>query len=274
MQPIIRFEPEKMMSGKSHFAPDIAIMNTDRVMPFGVVNGPATFQGYINSVLRKYFDRLCITYLNDILVYSLDIMQHTNDVRAVLKRLLKNELFVKLEKCVLRVEEISFLGFLLTTEGVKMEPSRVFTIVEGPQPTTFREIQVFLGFANIYRRFIMGFSRIIGRLTDILKRRTQGKFKGVPFDFTPEARASFLNLRIAFTTAQLLWHFDPLLPICIETDDSGFAILAIVSQAHLGTRHWHPVVFWSGKKSPTEQNYAIGESEMLAIVEACKQWRH
>ncbi len=75
-------------------------------MPFGIVNGPATFQGYINSVLREYLDRLCISYLNDILVYSLDLMQHTNDVRAVLKRLLKHGLFLKLEKCVFRMEEI------------------------------------------------------------------------------------------------------------------------------------------------------------------------
>lgn len=68
-----------------------------RVMPFGVVNGPATFQGYINSVLREYLDRFCIAYLDDILIYSVDPSQHTNDVRAVLKRLLKHGLFVKLE---------------------------------------------------------------------------------------------------------------------------------------------------------------------------------
>ena len=84
-----------------------------------------------------------------------------------------------------------------------MESSRVSTIAEWPEPTTFREIQVFLGFANFYRRFIMGFSRIVRELTDMIKGRTQGKFKGVAFTFTPEARASFLNLRKAFTTAPL-----------------------------------------------------------------------
>ncbi len=101
-----------------------------RVMPFGVVNGPATFQGYINSVLREYLDRLCIAYLDDILVYSLDLTQNKNDFRAVLKRLLKHRLFVKLEKYIFCVEEISFLGSLLTIKGERMEPSRVFTIAE------------------------------------------------------------------------------------------------------------------------------------------------
>ena len=111
-------------------------------------------------------------------------MQQTNNVREVLKRLLNHVLFVKLEKYVFRMKEISFLGFLLTTKGVKIEPSRVSTIAEWLEPTTFREILVFLNFANFYRRFIMGFSSVVGGLTEMLKGRTQRKFKRVPFIFT------------------------------------------------------------------------------------------
>ena len=148
------------------------------------------------------------------------------------------------------------------------------TIAEWPEPTTFREIQVFLRFANFYKRFIMGFSRIVTGLTDMFKGGTQGKFKGALFTFTLEARTSFVNLRTACTTSPLLTHFNPLLTICMESDVSGFAIFAILSQAHPETVHWHLVAFWSRKKSPAERNYGIGESEMLAIVEACKEWRH
>ena len=79
---------------------------------------------------------------------------------------------------------------------------------------------------------------------DILKGETQGKFKRVPFNFTPEARASFsLNLRKAFTSAPLLRHFDPLLLICMETEASGFAISTMILQANLETGHWHAVAF-------------------------------
>ena len=123
------------------------------------------------------------------------------------------------------------------TEGVKIEPSRMSTIAEWPKPITFREIQVFLGFANFYRRFIIGFSRIVTRLRNIFKGRIQGKFKRVLFTFTSEVRTSFLNLRTAFITASLLRHFDPLLPIRIESDFSGFAISAILSPAHPETKH-------------------------------------
>ena len=107
----------------------------------------------------------------------------------------------------------------------------------------------------------------------MLKGGTQGKFKEVPFTFTPQARVSFLNLCKAFTTAPLLRHFDLLLPIRMETDASGYAISAIILQAHPKTRHWHHVAFWSWKQSLVERNYGIGESEMLAIVEACKEQR-
>ena len=96
----------------------------------------------------------------------------------------------------------------------------------------------------------------------------------MPFIFTPEARLPFLNLRKAFTTVSLLRHFDPLLPTCMEIDASGFVISAIILQPHPETGHWHPVSLSSWKKSPSERNYGIGEFEMLAIVEACKEWRY
>ncbi len=108
----------------------------------------------------------------------------------------------------------------------------------------------------------------------MLKGGTQGKFKRVRFTLIPQARVSFLNLCKAFTTAPLLRHFDPLLPICMETDASGFGNPAIISQAYPETRHWHLVAFWSWKQSPAEQNCGIGESEILAIVEVCKEWRN
>ena len=240
-------------------------------MPFGVVNGPATSQGYINSVVRDYLDLICIAYLDDILIYSQNAKTYTQDVRKVLERLLKHGLFVKLEKCVFVVSKISFLGFILTTEGVKMNPSRVSTIEEWPVTKSFRDIQVFFRFANFYRRFIREFSRIVGRVTVMLKGSSKRKFQGMNFILIKDVKISFHELRSAFTTAPMLRHFDPLLFIRMETDASGFAISGILSQQHPETGHWHPIVFWSRKKTPAEMNYGIGESGMLAIVEACKQ---
>lgn len=94
------------------------------------------------------------------------------------------------------------------------------------------------------------------------------------FTLTKDTEASFHQLRLAFTTAPMLHHFDPLLFIKMETDASDFAISGILSQQHPETGHWHPVAFWSRKKTAAEINYGIGESKMLTIVEAFKQWRH
>ncbi len=108
----------------------------------------------------------------------------------------------------------------------------------------------------------------------MLKVSSKAKFQGMNFILTKDAEISFHQLRSAFTIALMLRHFDPLLFIRMETDASGFAISGILSQQHPETGHWHPVTFWSRKKLPVEMNYGIGESDMLAIVEAFKQWRH
>ena len=111
-----------------------------QVMPFGVVNGPATFQGYINSVLRDYLDILCIAYLEDILIYFWDPKTYKDTVCCVLKQLLKHGLFINLSKCVWSVFEIGFLGFMLTTKGVQMGLSRIKTIKDWPEPASVRDI--------------------------------------------------------------------------------------------------------------------------------------
>lgn len=165
---------------------------------------------------------------------------------------------------------ISFLGFILTTEVVKMNLSWISTIKNWLSPKSFCEIQVFLGFANFYHYFIWEFSKIVGRLTAILKGSSKGKFPEMNFYLTKNAESSFYQLCSAFTTTPILHHFDPLLFICMETDALDFAISGILSQQHLKTGYWHSVPFWSRKKTVTEMNYGISKSEILAIVERCR----
>ena len=90
-------------------------------MPFGLTNAPASFQSYINVVLRLYLDITVIVYLDDVLVFSRNPSQHEKHVREVLKALLKAGLYAKLSKCLFSVTRIPFLGFILTDEGVEME---------------------------------------------------------------------------------------------------------------------------------------------------------
>src|SRR5438270_474798 len=249
------------------------------VMPFGLANAPATFQAYINRALAGLVDVTCIVYIDDILIYSKDLKAHRQHAAEVLERLRKHGLFAKLSKCKFSTDTVEFLGFMIGPDGIAMESSHVEMILKWPVPCTYREIQVFLGFTNFYRRFIANYSKIATPLTALLKGSKNGKKTG-PYILTKEAKEAFRKLKATFTTAPVLQHFDPEKPIRIETDTSGFAVAAILSQPStltVGRRsdaHWHPVVFWSRKMTPAERNYDTHDQELLAIVKPFKQWRH
>jgi hypothetical protein len=214
------------------------------VMPFGLCNAPASFQSYINNALRDYLDDFCIAYMDDVLVYTNGTLEeHIQHVRKVLERLQEHELYVKLEKCEFHVQETRFLGFIISPNGVAMDPDRIKTIVDWPVPKSLYDIQVFLGFANFYRRFIEGYSRVVLPLTNLLKKTKK-------FLWTKLAQEAFDTLKTLFTTAPILKHFDPDLPTHLHADSSGAAISGIISQPHDGVLH--PVAFWSRKCLPAE----------------------
>ncbi len=205
------------------------------VVPFSLVNAPAAFQGHINSMLREYLDQFCIAYLDDIVVYSNSLEEHTEHVRCVFAKLQEAGLYLKLSKCEFNMQRISFVSFIITQGGVEMEPDRVRTIAEWPEPKSHCDIQVFLSFANFYHHFISAFSKIAKPMTDMLKGGKNGRFTG-PFVPTPAMKQSFQQLREAFTRAPVLVHFDPAKPIRLETDASGYAIAGIISQQADDTR--------------------------------------
>ena len=140
------------------------------VMPFGLCNAPASFQAYINDALREYLDDFCIAYMDDILIYSSGTLEeHIQHVRKVLNRLQEHELYVKLKKCEFHVRQTRFLSFVISPEAIAMDQDRINTIVEWPVPKSQHDLQVFLGFANFYRRFVQSYSRVILALTNLLR---------------------------------------------------------------------------------------------------------
>ena len=201
-------------------------------------------------------------------------------VKWVLQRLREHALFANLKKCSFHTDEVKFLGFVVSAKGVQMENSRIESVKDWPEPASILEIQVFIGFANFYQRFIESFSRIAASLTALVKDLSNSKKKNqiTPIGgiLTLEAQDVFNTLKTAFLQAPVLIHFDPEKPIRVETDASGWAIGAILTQP--GTTpddsHWHPVAYFSRKMTSPEQNYETHDGEMLAIVEAFKQWRH
>ncbi len=121
------------------------------VMPFGLSNSPAVFQALVNDVLRDMVDQFIYVYLDDILIFSSSLQEHVQHVRRVLQRLLENGLFVKAEKCTFHAQSVPFLGFIVSPEGVRMDPDRVKAVVNWPTPDSRKALLRFLGFANFYR---------------------------------------------------------------------------------------------------------------------------
>ena len=119
------------------------------------------------------------------------------------------------------------MGFIISPDGIKIEENRVTAIKEWPVPKSVREVQVFLDFANFYRRFIYVYSRVAKGLTDLLKG---GDKAGKLFVWTKAVVEAFENLKTAFMTVPILCHFDPVLRILVETDISGFAVTGMISQ--------------------------------------------
>ena len=235
------------------------------VMPFGLTNAPASFQHLINSVLRDYLDIHVIVYLDDILIFSKTREEHVNHVKQVLQRLQSNQLWAKAEKCTFFKHEVDFLGYIVSDKGISMDPKKVDAVSDWPAPKSVHDIQVFLGFANFYRRFIKAYSKVASPLTRLLR-------KEVKFVWGDSESAAFNTLKEAFTSAPILQHFQPSKSIIIESDASDYAIAGVLS--HPGNNNQlHPVAYYSRKLQPAELNYEIYDKEMLAIVEAFKHWR-
>ncbi|KAK3526737.1 hypothetical protein QTP70_032115 [Hemibagrus guttatus] len=131
------------------------------VMPFGLTNAPAVFQSLINKVFQDILGKWVIAYINDILVYSISLEEHVHHIRAVLSRLPQNHLYVKPEK--FHRTTVTFLGYVILRQGVEMDLTKVHAVTEWPNPTTVKELQQFLGFAN----FIRNYSSMAGPLTSL-----------------------------------------------------------------------------------------------------------
>ena len=236
------------------------------VMPFGLCNAPATFQRFLNDVMRDLLDRGVLVYLDDILIYAETVEEHDRLVREVLTRLRTNALFASLNKCAFGVTRVEYLGHILTDKGVEMDPEKISSIVNWPRPKALKELQKFLGLANYYRRFIALFSKLARPLHDLQK-------KSASWRWSKKEQAAFAALKRAFASEVVLKHADPNRAFVVETDASDYAVGCVLSQRD-DAGHLRPLAFHSRSLNPAEANYPILDKELLAVITAFKVWRH
>ncbi len=174
---------------------------------------------------------------------------------------------VKAEKCMFHSRSVTFLGSVVSAEGISMDPDNVRAVIEWPIPDSRIALQRFLGFANFYRRFIRSFSQVAAPLTALTSIRSH-------FTWSEVAQNAFDHLKRLFTSAPILITPDPTRQFIIEVDVSDVGVGAILSQRSSRDDKVHPCAFFLHRLTSAERNYDVGNRELLAIRLALGEWRH
>ncbi|GJS33459.1 putative nucleotidyltransferase, ribonuclease H [Tanacetum coccineum] len=171
-----------------------------QVMLFGLTNAPAVFMDLMNRVCKPYLDKFVIVFIDDILIYSKSKEEHAKHLKLILELLKKEELYAKFSKCEFWLSKVQFLGHVIDSEGIHVDPTKIESIKDWALPKTPTEICQFPGLAGYYRRFIEGFSKIAKPMTKLTQ-------KTVKFDWSEKAEAAFhLEKVIAYASRQLKIH--------------------------------------------------------------------
>ena len=123
-------------------------------MPFGLTNAPAIFMALINTVFASYLDQFVVIFIDDILVYSKSEREHSHHLKTTLQILRENQLYAKLEKCDVWLQQVAFLGHIITGDGLKVDSTRIEAVTNWQSPKNVPEVWSFVGLAGYYRRFV------------------------------------------------------------------------------------------------------------------------
>lgn len=202
------------------------------VMSFSLQGAPAVFMQVINEVLHEHLYQGVLVYLDDILIYTKDMDEHTRLVRQVLEKLLAAKLFIKLSKCEFHKTEIDYLGYCISGRGVEMDPRKVQAVLDWQALKTRKQLQSFLGFTNFYWQFIPSFARIELPLMDLLKTKpsTTKPRPGQILMWSPTCQQAFEQLKKLFACEPILKHPDLSFPFVVQTDASDVAVRAVLLQ--------------------------------------------
>ncbi|GJS21081.1 putative reverse transcriptase domain-containing protein [Tanacetum coccineum] len=167
------------------------------VMPFRLTNAPAVFMDLMNSVCKPYLDKFVIVFIDNILIYSRNKEEHEEHLKLILELLKKEELYAKFSKCEFWILKVQFLGHVIDSKGIHVDPAKIKSIKDWASPKSATEIRQFLGLTCYYRRFIEGFSKIAKLITKLTR-------KNVKFDWGEKEEAAFQLIKQKLCSAPIL----------------------------------------------------------------------
>ncbi|CAF1481864.1 unnamed protein product [Rotaria sordida] len=242
-----------------------------KVMPYGLMNAPATFQRLMDIVLAGLKWQYCLVYIDDVIIYSSSFNQHIKDLTDVFEALRKANLTLKASKCYFCREEIKYLGHIITKDGVKPDPELISAVKEFPQPQKMKDIQAFLGLTGYYRRFIQNYAKITEPLLKQIRNNKNERHTNYHIKWNNECQQSFETLKQKLISSPIMNTPNFQHPFILELDACAYGLGAVLAQEYDGKKF--VIAYASRTLSSTERNYSATEREALAIVWATKHFR-
>ncbi|GJZ32484.1 putative reverse transcriptase domain-containing protein [Tanacetum coccineum] len=228
-----------------------------QVMPFGLTNAPAVFMDLMNRVCKPYLDKFVIVFIDDILIYSKNKKEHEEHLKAILELLKKEELYAKFSKCEFWIPKVQFLGHVIDSQGIHVDPAKIESIKDWASPKTPTEIRQFLGLVGYFRRFIEGFSKVAKPMTKLMQKK-------VAFEWGDKQEAAFQTLKNKLCSAPIL---------ALSQGAENFIVYCDASHKGLGVvlmQNEKVIVYASRQLKIHEKNYTTHDLELGEVVFALK----
>lgn len=229
-------------------------------MPFGLKNGPPTFQRMMDTAFRGLIGKICFVYMDDIVVFGSTIEEHNQNCAILFERLRAVGLKLKPEKCKFLRPELEYLGHVISSEGVSPNPEKLSAVQDFRRPSNVKEVQSFLGLCGYYRKFIKNFATVAHPLYRLTR-------KNVPFIWSDICEEAFQALKRYMCSPPVLKQPNLEKTFILTTDASNVGLGAILSQ------EGHPCCYIFRRLNKHEVYYSTSEKEMLAVVWSVKRLR-
>ncbi len=233
-------------------------------MSNGLKSAPATYLSCMNEVFRGLNFKILQLYMDDIITTSQDAKSHFENLRIILDRMIENGLTLKPSKCHFGAKQVPFLGHILSEKGISTDPKKIEVIKSYPAPKCQKDLQIYLGMTNYYRKFIKNYAMICKPLYNLLK-------SDVDFVWDDQCTSAFEKLKSHLQTAPILNYPDFGKPFIVTCDSSGHSIGYMLTQLDENNKE-RAICFGGRSLRPCETRWSISEKECLALIESIKLW--
>lgn len=239
-------------------------------MPFGLTNAPATFQRLMERCMGELNLRDCLIYLDDVIIFSQTFDEHLERLNSVFSRLEQHNLKLKSTKCEFFQRKITYLGHVVSEEGIEADPEKIEAVKSWAVPKSTKDVRKFLGFTGYYRRFVKNYAKIVRPLNDLLvgnctkkNKNKKSSKKGVPFVWGKEQQEAFEKIKDILIHPPILAYANYKLPFRVHTDACTTGLGAVLYQRQGG--HDRVIAYASRSLKSSERNYPAHKLEFLAL---------